>query len=72
MGATTNNKSSTTESPPQNGHQRRPLGVDAKVYFTGEICAVVGAVVKTQILFSSHGGCLAWLLRAQRNVDIPI
>ena len=27
-----------------------------KIYFTGKICALVAAVVKTQRVFSSHGG----------------
>ena len=29
------------------------------IYFTGKICALVAAVVKTQIVFSSHCGFLA-------------
>ena len=58
MGATTNKESPTTESPPQSGRQPRPLGGGLE-YFTGKICALVAAVVKTQILISSHGGCLA-------------
>ena len=30
-----------------------------QIYFTGQICALVATVVKTQRLFSSHGGFLA-------------
>ena len=29
------------------------------MYFTGQLCALVAAVVKTQRVFSSHGGFLA-------------
>ena len=54
MGVTTNNKSSTTESPLE------ATGVDvALIYLTGQVCALVGAVVKTKILLSSHCGHLA-------------
>ena len=59
MGATTNKESPTTESPPQNGQQPRPLGWWVRYIFTDQICTVVAAVVKTQILISSHGGFLA-------------
>ena len=42
MGVTTNKISSTTESPPE------ATGVDVLfIYLTGQVCALVGAVVKT-------------------------
>ena len=45
------------------------------MYFTVQICALVAAVVKTQILISSHGGFSACAnlessIRVQRDVDI--
>ena len=39
MGATTNNESSTTESPPQHGQQPRPLGVEGlDIFYWPNMC----------------------------------
>ena len=55
MGVTINNKSTTTEPPPQNGQQPKPLEA-LDVFRWYQIFALDSAVVAAQTLLSSHGG----------------
>ena len=57
MGVTINNESTTTEPPPKNGPQPKPLGGLNALYWY-KIFALNSAVVKVQELFSSHGSLL--------------
>ena len=57
MGATVNNESTTTESPPQNGQQPKPLG-GLNAFYWYQIFALDSAVVKAQTMLSLHGGFL--------------
>ena len=57
MGITINKKSTTTEPPPENGQQPKPLGgLNAFCWY--QIFALDSAVVEVQEMFSSHGGHL--------------
>ena len=57
MGVTINKKSTTTEPPPKNGQQPKPLGGFNEFYWY-QIVAIDSAVVEVQEMFSSHGGLL--------------
>ena len=57
MGVTINKKSTTTEPPPENGQQPKPLwGLNAFNWY--QIFALDSAVVEVQEMLSSHGGYL--------------
>ena len=56
-GVTINKKSTTTEPPPQNGQQPKPVG-GLNGFYWYQIFALDSAVVKVQEMFSSHGGHL--------------
>ena len=47
MGVTINNKSTTTELPPKNGQQQKPLG-GLNAFYWYQIFALVSAVVEAQ------------------------
>ena len=53
MGVTINKKSTTTEPPPLNGQQPKPLG-GLNAFYWYQIFALDSAVVEK--MFSSHGG----------------
>ena len=55
MGVTINKKSTTTEPPPSNGQQPKPLG-GLNAFYWYQIFALDSAVVEVQEMFSSHGG----------------
>ena len=57
MGVTINKKSTTTEPPPLNGQQPKPLG-GLNAFYWYQIFALDSAVVEVQEMFSSHGGHL--------------
>ena len=57
MGVTINKKSTTTEPPPLNGQQPKPLG-GLNAFYWYQIFALDSAVVEAQEMFSSHGGHL--------------
>ena len=58
MGVTINNKSTTTEAPPYNGQQSKPLG-GLNAFYWYQIFTLDSAVVKAQKMLSSHGGFLS-------------
>ena len=58
MGVTINKKSTTTEPPPYNGQQPKPLGGGLNAFYWYQIFALDSAVVEVQEMFSSHGGHL--------------
>ena len=55
MGVTINKKSTTTEPPPKNGQQPKPLG-GLNAFYWYQIFDLDSAVVEVQEMFSSHGG----------------
>ena len=57
MGVTINKKSTTTEPPPKNGQQPKPLG-GLNAFYWNQIFALDSAVVEVQEMFSLHGGHL--------------
>ena len=58
MGVTINNVSTTTEPPPKNGQQPKPLG-DLNAFYWNQIFVLDSAVVEAQKkMFSWHGGFL--------------
>ena len=57
MGVTINKKSTTTEPPPQNRQQPKPLG-GLNAFYWYQIFALDSAVVEVQEMISSHGGHL--------------
>ena len=59
MRVTINNKSTTTEQPPKNGQQPKPLGGGGlNAFYWYQFYALDSAVVEVQEMFSSHGSLL--------------
>ena len=58
MRVTINKKSTTTEPPPKNGQQPKPLG-GLNAFYWNQIVALDSAVVEGQEMFSSHKGHVA-------------
>ena len=57
--STINNKSRTTETPPKNGQQPKPLGGGGlNAFYWYQIFALDSAVVEVQEMSSSHGSLL--------------
>ena len=59
MGATINNESTTTEPPPWTR--------DLNAIYLHQIFALDSAIVKTQKVFSSHGGFLIYAMHHHRE-----
>ena len=57
MQVTINTKSTTTEQPPQNGQQPKPLGA-LNAFYWYQIVALDSAVVEVQERSSPHGSLL--------------
>ena len=64
MGATINNKSTTTESPSKYEQQPKPPGGGGGLnsFYSYQIFALDSAVVEVQENFSSHGSLLTFAM----------
>ena len=65
MGVTINKESTTTEPPPQNGQQPKPLNA----FYWYQIFALDSAVVETKNMLSSHGGFLTIAMYHHRETN---
>ena len=66
MGVTINNRSTTTEPPPKNRQQPKPLG-GLNAFYWYQIFALDSAVVEAQKMLSSHGGFLTFAMYHHRE-----